>query len=209
MLREELLIGIMADSHGQSETIQAALAVLTSYNCRPIYHLGDVCDSTHPETVDACVTPLQEHRVMTIKGNNDHAIVANYLDRKKPPVSPESLDYLKTLPLVQVYRNALFVHSLPFVRRLGLSTMIGAMGNNEAHRFCKEFPKHVLFRGHSHSSEIICCRGQQTETRPLAPRESFNLTGNIPCVVTCGSLTRGLCMIWNPEEAVIKCLSFK
>ena len=136
---------------------------------------------------------------MTIKGNNDHAIVANYLDRKKPPVSPESLDYLKTLPLVQYYRNALFVHSLPFVRQLGLSSMIGAMGNIEVHRFCNEFPKHILFRGHSHSSEIICCRGQQTDTRPLAPRENFNLTGNIPCVVTCGSLTRGLCMIWNPE----------
>ena len=69
----------MADSHGKPETILAALAVLKDLNCRPIYHLGDVCDSTRPETAEACLGPLQEQRVITIKGNNDHAIVANHM----------------------------------------------------------------------------------------------------------------------------------
>ena len=204
-----LLIGIMADSHGQSETIEAALAVLINKKCQPIYHLGDVCDSTHPETVDACLRPLQENSVITIKGNNDHAIVANHTDHKKPPVSPESLTYLKNLPLVQHYRHALFAHSLPFVRELGLSSMIGAMGDFESLRFGKQYPKHILFRAHSHSPEIIWCRGHQIETQALALREKFSLVGKIPCVVTCGSLTRGLCMTWNPKEEVIESLAFK
>ena len=98
------MIGIMADSHGQPETITAALGMLTDIDCRPIYHLGDVCDSTHPETAEACLGPLRDSRVIIIK---------------------------------------------------------------------------------------------------------IELTEKIPCVVTCGALTRGFCMAWNPEENVIECLSFR
>ena len=204
-----LLIGIMADSHGQAATIEAALVLLKEKNCEPIYHLGDVCDSTHPETADACLRPLQENGVITLKGNNDHAIVANHINRKNPPVSTESLNYLQSLPLVEYYRNALFAHSLPFIRELGLSSMIGTMGNIETQRFCKEFPNHILFRAHSHSPEIVWYRGQKSESRKLGVFENFNLAGKTPCVVTCGSLTRGLCMTWNPVDEVIECLAFK
>ena len=98
------MIGIMADSHGQAETIVTALAVLTDMDCRPIYHVGDVCDSTRPETAEACLGLLKDPHVMIIK---------------------------------------------------------------------------------------------------------FELTEKIPCVVTCGALTRGFCMAWNPEENVIECLSFR
>jgi hypothetical protein len=98
------MIGIMADSHGQPETIAAALGMLTDRDCRPIYHLGDVCDSTHPETAEACLVPLRDPRVIIIK---------------------------------------------------------------------------------------------------------FELSEKIPCVVTCGALTRGLCMVWNPEDNAIESLSFR
>jgi len=57
----------MADSHGQPETIAAALGVFTNIDCRPIYHLGDVCDSTHPETAEACLGPLRDFGVIIIK----------------------------------------------------------------------------------------------------------------------------------------------
>ena len=61
------MIGIMADSHGQPETIVAALGVLVDRDCRPVYHLGDVCDSTHPETAEACLGSLRDPRVIIIK----------------------------------------------------------------------------------------------------------------------------------------------
>jgi predicted phosphodiesterase len=199
----------MADSHGQSETIETALYLLKNRGCRHIYHLGDICDSTHPETAGACLRPLQENRVITIKGNNDHAIVANHLGRKKTPVPPEALKYLERLPLMKYYRNALFVHSLPFVRELGLSSMIGTMGQNKSRRFFREFPAHILFRGHSHSPEISWFLNQQIEARSLAVGEKFNLSQKIPCIVTCGALTRGLCMVWRTEENFVECLSFK
>jgi predicted phosphodiesterase len=201
------LIGIMADSHGRPETIEAALAALGEWNCRAIYHLGDVCDSTYPETAGACLRPLWEQNVITIKGNNDHTVAANYLDRDKPPVSPEVLQYLYNLPLIKYYQNAVFTHSLPFVRELGLSSMIGTMGQPELSRSFRKFTKQIIFRGHSHSPEIVWPRDQQIESRSLAAGEIFCLTGKIPCVVTCGALTRGLCMVWNTKANCIESLS--
>jgi len=203
------MIGIMADSHGNPGTILAALDVFKGLNCRRIYHLGDVCDSTRPETAGACLEPLQEHGVITIKGNNDHAIVANHLGRKEGPVSSGILKYIQNLPLVQHYHNAVLTHSLPFADTLGLACMIGTMAEKEAHRSFYEFPHHVIFRGHSHMPEILRPRGQRIAARTPAVGGKISLAGRLPCVVTCGALTRGLCMAWDPEENYIESLSLE
>lgn len=203
------MIGIMADSHGQAETIVTALAVLTDMDCRPIYHVGDVCDSTRPETAEACLGPLRDSGVIVIRGNNDQTIVANHSDRERSPVSAGGLQYLKNLPLVIYSQKAIFAHSLPFVREMGLSSMIGDMGCREKHRFFREFPDHVIFRGHSHSPEIAWLQGQQIASQSLVAGEKFNFAERFPCVVTCGALTRGHVMVWDPDENVIGCHSFR
>ena len=200
------MIGIMADSHGQADTVRKALAVFADAHCRTIYHLGDVCDSTLPETANACMRLLQDRQVKTIKGNNDQVIVANHIGREKSPVSPEVLQALKKLDLVKYYQNAMFIHSLPFIRELGLSSLIGTMGPPEISRFFNEFPGHILFRGHSHNPEIAWRQGRQVRVQSLSAGVQLNLSERIPCVVTCGALTRGLCMIWNPEENYIESL---
>ena len=199
------MIGIMADSHGQAETIVTALAVLTAMDCRPIYHIGDVCDSTRPETAEACLKPLRESGVIVIKGNNDQTLVANHSGRDRAPVSAEVLQYLENLPLVMYYQKAIF--ALPFVREMGLSSMIGDMGCYEMNRFFREYPGHVIFRGHSHSPEIAWLQGAQIVSQVLAVGEKFNLAEKLPCVVTCGALTRGVVMVWDPAENVIGCHS--
>jgi len=199
----------MADSHGQADAIRSALAVFTEAGCRSVYHLGDVCDSTRPETANACMRLLQERCVKTIKGNNDQAIVANHSGREKPPVSQEVLQALRQLDLVKYYRHAMFIHSLPFVEELGLSSMIGSMGVEEIRRFCNEFGGRILFRGHSHHPEIAWLQDRQVKVQPLSAGVQLQLSKNIPWVVTCGALTRGLCMIWNPADNVIECISFR
>ena len=197
----------MADSHGQPQTIISALEMFRKMGCRPVYHLGDVCDSTHPETVEACLKPLRDDCVIMIKGNNDHAIVANHFGRKRSPVSTENLLFLKNLPLVKYHLNALFVHSRPFIHEMGLSSMIGDLGEGETRRFFKEFPSHILFRGHSHSPDLVWPKGRHFESRSPVAGEKFDLTDKIPCVVTCGALSRGLCMVWRPTVNVIECHS--
>ena len=201
-------VGIMADSHGRAEPIVAAIAFLSAMNCRPIYHLGDVCDSVHPETAEACLRPLWDSNVTAIKGNNDHAIVANQVGLEQESVPKRALSFLRSLPLMTQYKNAIFAHSLPFERELGLSSMIGAMGKNEANVFFKAYPQSLLFRGHSHTPEIIRLENGRIFSHTLSVGEKFEYIGRLPCVVTCGALTRGLCMIWRPVENTVECHSF-
>ena len=202
------MIGIMADSHGNPEIIRTALDAIKGMNCRRIYHLGDVCDSNRPETAEACLEPLQAQLVITIKGNNDHAIVANHIGRRDATLSSDILKYIQNLPLMQSYKHAVFTHSLPFADTMGLACMIGTMSEKEALRSFMAFPHHVIFRGHSHMPEIMRRRRRRVESHTPAVGVKIKLAEKMPCVVTCGALTRGLYMIWNPEENYIKSLSF-
>jgi len=198
----------MADSHGQPNTILAALIQLKRLNCRTIFHLGDVCDSTRPETVEACLRPLREHGVITVKGNNDHAIVANQLGLNDAKPGPAGLKYIRDLPLAISYHNAVLTHSLPFVDRLGLACMIGTMSEKEARDCFIEFPRHVIFRGHSHRPEILFARGARIVSRTPAVGVKIHLSEKLPCVITCGALTRGWYMIWDAEKNYIVSLAF-
>jgi len=202
-----LLIGIMADSHGRTDMIRDALAALKRLSCRAVYHLGDVCDSAHPETAETCLALLHEQRVMMIKGNNDHAIIANHIDRPNPFAAGEVWQYLQAAPLIRHYQNAVFTHSLPFAETMGLASMIGTMGKKAAQQTFEKFPHHIIFRGHSHTPEIVRPHAESVSSRRLKPGEKIDLAGKIPCVLTCGALTRGLYMVWNPAENSVRCLS--
>lgn len=201
-------VGIMADSHGRPETIAAAIAFLKERKCNPIYHLGDICDSFNTETVESCVRLLQENEIVAMKGNNDHAIVVNQPNGKHTTISQKTYDYLQGLPSITEYKGAFFTHSLPFVRRLGLSSLIGTMGKDEASRFFQKEPQGILFRGHSHSPEIIWQENDKILSQTISQGEKIDLARRLPCVVTCGALTDGLCMVWNPEKQHLYSLSF-
>lgn len=201
-MREDISIGIMADSHGMPERIKEAVGLFRKKNCRLIYHLGDICDSARPETADSCSGILLKNNVIAVKGNNDHALSANHPGEK---ISGETIRYLSTLPLVAVHGDAILTHSLPFAEKLGLSCMIRGMGRTEAAIFFKKHPDKILFRGHSHSPEIITREGGEIISRVISSGENTELDGRIPCIITCGSLAAGYCMIWNPEGKTVKC----
>ncbi|MBW1894722.1 MAG: metallophosphoesterase family protein [Deltaproteobacteria bacterium] len=201
-------VGIMADSHGRPETIKSALQLFVEQGCSKVYHLGDICDSLNPGTAEACVRILSEHSVSAVKGNNEHALIVNQEMNPELPVTVQVIDYLKSLELVIQDKYAVFAHSLPFVRELGVSCMIRGLTKEAVEIFMNLFPDRVLFRGHSHAPEIIWRENDKIITRPITAGEEVNFGDRMPCLVTCGALTRGMCMIWKPERMTISCLSF-
>ncbi len=207
-------IGIMADSHGEPDKIVAAIAFLSGQGCDGLFHLGDICDSAHPETAEACVRPLVKAGVMAIKGNNDHQIeVNNRLIDKGPGhrddlIPRDVLEFIHELPLVRSCRHALLTHSLPFARELGLSSMVGTMGEMELNHFFSTEPRRILFRGHSHGPELVYRQDLRIITRPLQPGRRYKITDRLPCVVTCGALTGSFCMTWMPENGTVECHQF-
>jgi predicted phosphodiesterase len=202
-------IGIMADSHGCQAAIAGALGFFMQQACDCIYHLGDICDSFHPETADECVDMLQQNHVVAIKGNNDHALVVNHEGLEGSGVKPHTIDYLKQLPLVLYFQDAIITHALPFVKERGLSCMIGTLGPHEQSYFFQNHPHNILIRGHQHFPEIAWRQNHKVNTQKIVPGKQIRLGNRIPCIVTCGALDNGLCMIWKPDKKLISCHQFK
>lgn len=190
-------IGLMADSHGRAACTQEALNFFEQHGCRDIYHLGDICDSAHPETADSCVQLLQQHHVLAIKGNNDHQVVVNHVDSASTYISRTTIEFLQQLPLTIEIDNMVLAHSLPFVKQRGLSSMVGALGEYEASLFFRLYPHKILIRGHSHLPELIQSRKKAIVSQEFIPGEIHQLTDLVPAIITCGAVDHGIVMIWD------------
>ena len=199
----------MADSHGDPEAIAAAADFLKRNACRTLYHLGDICDSNEGKTAGDCVAQVRQYGIIAVKGNNDHTLAADAGGWRGGGIRRETLAFLENLPLVLYACSATLVHSRPFIDRLGLSAMIGTMGRREAGDYFNAYPSGMLFRGHSHQPEIITRRKKEIRFSPLVAGQTIDLAGQRPCIVTCGALTKGFVMIWNPGRGRLTCLTFR
>ncbi len=193
----------MADSHGQTACLQDALNFFEKKGCDNVYHLGDICDSAHPETAEACVQLLKQHQVLAIKGNNDHQIIVNHLDRPPADITATTLQFLKELPLTIEVDNLVLAHSLPFIKQRGLSSMIGALGENEAALFFQLHPHKILMRGHSHLPELVKSRNKTLVSEKLSPGVKRQLADIEPGIITCGAVDHGYVMIWDQMAQTI------
>lgn len=100
-------------------------------------------------------------------------------------------------------------HSLPFEKELGLACMVGAMTHDYARIFLRSFGDCILFRGHSHSPEIIWqdCDGRvASDNIPL--EQTIVITERLPCIVTCGALDHNLCLLWSTANSSVTSLQF-
>jgi hypothetical protein len=201
-------IGIMADSHGRPEAIAAGAVYLKRKGCTALFHLGDICDSTMPGTADDCVAQVKKYGIGAVKGNNDHTLAANARGLPNGDIRRETLAFLDDLPLLLSVADAKLVHSQPFIRRLGLSAMIGVLGQREAGAFFRENPDGLLFRGHSHQPEIISHRDGEIRFSCLDEGQTIDLAAVRPCIVTCGALTSGWVMTWAPCGNRLTCGTF-
>lgn len=201
-------IGIMADSHGDPESIDEGAAFLKRQDCTALVHLGDICDSNRIDTADACVDRVKTLGIFAVKGNNDHTLTTDSRGIKNAGIRSETLSFLEGLPLSLTIGRATFVHSRPFIKRLGLSAMIGTIGKRDTEKYFKENPDGLLFRGHSHTPEMIYRIDNQVRFAPLAAEQTVQLAGKRPCIITCGALTSGVVMIWESSEDRLTCCSF-
>ncbi len=199
----------MADSHGDPEAIDNGALYLKDKGCTALYHLGDICDSTCLKSADSCVAQVRNHGIVAVKGNNDHTLAADARGRSDGGIRPAAISFLENLPLSLSVGSAKLVHSRPFVRQLGLSAMIGVMGSREVEGFFRENPRGLLFRGHSHKPEIIDRMGKRIRFLSISAGHIIELAEHRPCIVTCGALTLGFVMIWEPESDRLTCRTFR
>lgn len=203
------IVGIMADSHGDPDSIAAGADYLARHGCTAIYHLGDICDTNRWPTADRCVSLIKRRGILAVRGNNDHSLAADAKGRKSEYLRGETIAFLENLPLRLSVEGATLVHSQPFIRRLGLSAMIGVMGRHEAERYFRESPRGLLFRGHSHRPEIIYRSKSQIRFAPMIAGATIHLDEYRPCIVTCGALSSNFILVWKPGKNRLTLLTFE
>jgi predicted phosphodiesterase len=193
-------VGIMADSHGNAAAIDAALALFDDSGCRRVIHLGDFCDSESPATVNAAARPLMNTAVLTVMGNNEHALLKRGAAQSGVDAGVRS--FMAALPLQIAADGHLFVHNRPFPDRLGLSCLMGVITPADCRRLDRRFHGVVLFRGHSHLPSVCRTGGRAISGGGLTGEKTV-LAPGCNWVVTCGALQDGWCMIWHPGRRVL------
>jgi predicted phosphodiesterase len=198
--QDNSLIGIIADSHGHVAQLSQAIDFLSEKKCKILIHLGDICDSVNFHTADECISIIQKHHVIAIRGNNDHAIFVN----KNKMISQSTLDYIQSLPLVIQSQTLTFAHSLPFVNALGLSCMIQNL-NSHFLKLCFNSlgENAILFRGHSHQPEIIVQSVMGYQELKMDFPFTKELTRLFPCIISCGTVMKGHCMVYDPDDQIL------
>jgi len=196
-------IGILADSHGNAALIDRAAAVLESRGCTMCFHLGDIIDTTRPESVDACLKALETRQIKAVRGNNEHTLLLN----RSAWLSPEAMEIIRAMPFGRRIGSALLVHSLPFDDVLGARCLLEDMDLGYMRRFSSAFPGTQLFRGHSHQPEIVQLRKAAFARRPMTEGRPVPLAVSHTVVVTCGALADGLCLIWNRHQETVELIA--
>jgi predicted phosphodiesterase len=191
-------IGLMADSHGDSAAIAAAVARFMACGCNWIVHLGDICDSTDPTTASACVAELLLPKILAVRGNNDHALASD----AAAALDERTRSWLAGLPVCIETPSALFTHNrVPFAR-LGFSSLFGDLDDSQALAYLRSAPGRLLFRGHSHHCLIRrLCSGKITCQVPPVD-QGLPIRGG--AVITCGSLEQGTALVWDTETAMVR-----
>ena len=202
-------MGIISDSHGKPDSINNAITHLKNNKCDGIIHLGDICDTLFPETCDDCIQILEDNGVVAVKGNNDHMLQMNQIGNLQSPVSNKSIAYLKNLSPVIEWENVFFAHSLPYYDEMGISCITRGLGKQEMCKFFSIPGENILFRGHGHTPEIIWEKEGLFYREVFCTNQTIELKPYLPCIVTCGALTRELCMIWDIDNQKLTSLSIK
>jgi predicted phosphodiesterase len=191
----------MADSHGDSGAIARAAFFLKARGCSLMVHLGDIGDAGDPPTAAACVAEVSRAGILAVRGNNDHALMAD--DSR---LDPETRAWFARLPLRIETPSAVFVHNRPNIRRLGVAALFGDLTDAEVLGFLRSHPGRLLFRGHSHRPLMQRAGAGGLERVALAGPPGVTVSGG--AVITCGSLDRGTVLVWDAMAQRVERLAF-
>ena len=211
---ENRRIGLIADSHGNIEATRQAIRLLKGLDADVLVHLGDFCDSIHHDRTAAMIGLLEEHRILTVKGNNDF-LVENMLADTRRSLDPEgqrTLAFLRRVPVTRTLNGLSFAHSLPFDSLRSFYEPIDTGDTQRAARLFAETDFRLLFCGHSHLPIIFRKSGSHVTREQSPPREKrvLGAAGDAPntgedsgakdrFIVVVGAADDGECALYNRE----------
>lgn len=196
--------GLISDSHGNLAALLDAILMLEQMGMRTLVHLGDICDSLAPHTLEDAVKILRDHGVRTVRGNNEHAVLSDHQARDRGVLSPDVVAYLAGLPYTLTMGDFSFAHSAPFEWPAATRRPFAEY----LPRFLERgpLPFRILFSGHSHSPSILEINGHRLKKIPAREGITQRLSRDRHYVITVGAVQEGSCAVFLPEEYAIQFL---
>lgn len=197
-------IGLIADSHGRTDLLVAAIDRLEAMGVHSIIHLGDICDSLAPLALEDAVAVLKEHGVHALRGNNEYAILVNHQGDREDNLPAGVLSYLEALPYTFTMGDVRFAHSAPFDWPAATSWPI--TDNHPLIDLAGIIDCRILFRGHSHTPSVVELDGKSTHRLPAAAGFHMQFRRDRRYVVTVGAIEEESFALFLPEENEVRFL---
>jgi predicted phosphodiesterase len=197
-------IGLLSDSHGKNDLLLDAILLLKRLDAQTIIHLGDICDSLSPHALEGAIKILNDHGVLSVKGNNEYAILSNHQGEHMTWLPSEVIAFLNKLPNTITLMDFWFAHSAPFdwpaaTRRPFTDYLPHLMQN-------KHLPFKILFSGHSHTPSILEIDGVKINKIPAKAGMKKKLSRNRRYVITVGAVEESSLALFLPQEYAIRFL---
>lgn len=159
-------IGLIADTHADAEALGNAIATLLHRGANTLVHLGDFCDSQNHAQLEQTFALLARHRVLAVKGNNDHQVEKMLENGAICPDAAKRrqwLRYLRQLPNVRRFGSICFCHSMPYETIRAFYDPVDTGGIEQAARVFHEVRDSAIFCGHTHAPVLFrACSGRVT-----------------------------------------------
>ncbi len=188
-------IGLISDSHSNNKYLIKAIELLKENGADTIVHLGDICDSMKPETMDDSVDILKKANAIAILGNNEYKIKTEYIPNNQDAFKKDTVSFINDLPYNLVVDDICFTHSLPYEWP--------AATHQPLENFIKfplvddMFPFRILFRGHSHSMSIVEIQDGQGSNVASEDDGVYNCSSERKYIITVGALEDGFCALFD------------
>jgi predicted phosphodiesterase len=197
-------IGLLADSHGNLESIKKGIIRLNEFNAQTLIHLGDIFDSLENDNLYEIFKIIIQNNFLSVKGNNDFQ-VENLLNNGHTfDISPieknKIISFLKKMPMLLTDESICFAHSLPFNSIRSFYEPVDTGTIDRAKQLFNETAYQVIFCGHSHSSILFRLRAGHVTRELIHPNKMFYFNACERYIVIVGSSDNGECGIFDKDQ---------
>ena len=157
-------IVVLSDIHANYEALTEVLSDIKKHfsDVTEIISLGDIVG--YGPDPELCVQAVQEHGIISVAGNHELGVgrsryrscfnrqSVEVVEQTCQMLSNESIEYLRSLPLVLSRHDALFVHGLP--PRSAFQYIWELDDERIIQRFSR-FSEQIAFIGHTHELGLV------------------------------------------------------
>lgn len=209
--KQTFRFGLMADSHGQLDSITNGVRCLRDLSVDKIIHLGDIFDSLKNDPIEEIFEKVRRYGLIGVKGNNDYQIEISIASGNALNLPPEQkrriLSFLRQMPLRIEDGDICFSHSLPFDNIRSIYEPIDIGSTKRAIPLFNATSYRILFCGHSHKSILFRWRLGKVTREAVELSETIHFQPSERYILIVGAADKGECGIFDKARMTYQRIS--